>query len=102
MNLLDTLDNFYGSLNSEIRMRLQAVIDNPSPRTWDNSYSIILRSQRRLTLWQAVLAVDPSFPNVGPAEDMNGKRFESWKRIPDRDTILKALLFAAKTKGAQQ
>ena len=98
-NLMDGLENMFGALQPDIRKRLQAVIDNPTERTWDNAHSIIVRwgNSRVNTLWQAVIAVDPSFPRTGPRTDQRGRKIEGWSRIPDRNTILKALLAVTKT-----
>jgi hypothetical protein len=100
--LFDSLENMFGKLDPSIRKRLQAVIDNPTEKTWDNAYSIIVNwSSRNHTLWQSVIAIDPTFPLTGPRENQHGKRIEGWARIPDRDLILKALLLACKEGSGQ-
>lgn len=99
--VFDGLDNMFGTIKPDIRKRLQAVIDNPCLKTWGNSYSIILSWRRNYTLWQAVIAVDPTFPRMGPRTDQRGKVLENWQRIPNRDTILKAILLATE-EGVKQ
>lgn len=87
------LDNVFGRLDAKIRTRLQRVLDKPNQRTWNDAYTIILSWKRNYTLWQAVIAVDDTFPKLGPRSWDDGKR-ERWARIPDRETILKAILLA--------
>ncbi|MCI0563915.1 MAG: hypothetical protein MN733_36030 [Nitrososphaera sp.] len=77
-----------GRLISDIRRRLQAVVNKPTQKTWSNAYSIILNPHGRInTLWQAVMAVDPTFPNIGP------RRGEQWERIPSQDLLLRAIRY---------
>lgn len=94
--LLNRCENYFGSIDADIRARLKAVIDNPSEATWEDAYSIILNPHTGIgrTLWQAVIAVDLTFPNTGPCTDAKGKRLEGWSKIPTRETILNAILYA--------
>lgn len=88
MSYLDQATNMFGHLTGEVRERLVAVLANPTQETWGNAYSIILNQGTWTTLWQAVLAVDPTFPRTGPALG------EPWPRVPDYDTICRALQYA--------
>lgn len=91
---LDLARNMFGRLAPDIRERLQAVVDNPTEKTWDNAHSIIVGAYGWTTLWQAVIAVDPSFPRSGPRVDQKGRVLEGWVRIPDRRTLLSAIKYA--------
>lgn len=93
---LDLARNMFGKLRPEYRTRLRAVLYHPTEETWDEAYSIILNPYvgMGLTLWQAVIAVDPSFPRVGPREDVRGRRVERWRRIPSQALLLAALQYA--------
>lgn len=91
MRLFDRCSSMLGPLDPEIRERLQAVIDNPSAETWDNAFSIIINgSPRRMrTLWQAVIAVDPTFPRSAGSIDVSPA--ERWIQYPDAVTIVRAI-----------
>jgi hypothetical protein len=84
--------NMFGKLTPDLLARLDAVVDNPTEETWDDAYSIIIAtSPRSLTLWQAVLRVDPTFPNSGPVYGDGGSRISGWTAIPSRDVLLAAI-----------
>lgn len=100
--------NLFGPLNGELRMRLMDLVNNPSEQTWEDARSIILNPAKFLTLWQAVLAVDPSFAQakapvtrwVDAPDHPNGhggysEPVSGWSHIPSPDTILQALRYAA-------
>jgi len=89
---IDLATNFFGPLRDSLKSRLRAVLINPNRDTWDKAYSIIIGGKK--TLWQAVIAVDPTFPTIGPSETLDGRILEDWKRIPTSDLILKALRWA--------
>ena len=90
--LLDPLTNVFGSLQPDIRERLTAVIVTPNQQTWENAYSIILNGDSLMTLWQAVIAVTPSFPRAKPLET-------GWPEVPCREVVIKAILYAMPVKG---
>jgi hypothetical protein len=99
---LDLATNFFGRLAPEYRKMLRAVVENPTQETWEHAYTIILSKDvgMGLTLWQAVIAVDPSFPKVGPASTYKwgrtGKTVKrgKWKKIPTRETLIAAIKYA--------
>lgn len=68
--------------------RLAALLANPNEKTWDDAFSLVIGEQF-LTLWQAVLAIDPYFPRSKPLD-------ESWPQVPDRQTIEQALVLGGK------
>lgn len=78
--------NFLGPLGPDICRRVKAVIANPTEKTWNNAYIIILNARTDTTLWQAVVAVDPTFPTT--------KSGNHWRRIPDKTTLLAAVHYA--------
>lgn len=88
---LNQLENMHGPLDGEMRVRLVAAARNPTQETWSDAYTIILRSGTGwgmgLTLWQAVLAVDPTFT-------MSKGSDETWPKVPSTETIERALRFA--------
>ena len=93
---LGLASNMLGQITGEVRLRLKAVVENPTEENWDDTHGIILnkRSMRCGTLWQAVLAVDPTFPQVGPTTDEKGRRLSGWRRVPDRALLIRAIKFA--------
>lgn len=97
------LENFFGPLKPEIKQRLSNVYHNPR-RYWDDAHGIILTMEGiGLTLWQAVMRVDPTFPNTGPVTTFDqatrkSTRVEDWRRYPTPELIRAALLYAAPVK----
>jgi hypothetical protein len=47
-----------------------------------------------MTLWQAVIEVDPTFPKRGRSTDNDNKVIKEWTRIPDRKLLERAIRFA--------
>ncbi len=92
--------NFYGALPEPMISRLQAVIDSPNQRTWNDAYSIIVGADGWMTLWQAVLEVDSSFPRVGTSQDLQGRILRPWPRVPDSFTLCRAIRYARTFTGS--
>lgn len=103
MSLLDNATNDFGKLGPEIRARLLAFIAAPSVELWDDIASIIVGGFSRCghkpscrTVWQAVIAVDPSFPRACNPEP-SGRRLPAakrWPRFPDAVTVARAIKHA--------
>lgn len=91
---LDLARNVFGRLRPRERTRLRAVVYQPTEKTWDDAHSIIIGADGWTTLWQAVIAVDPTFPKIGPATDVRGRRVARWARIPSQGLLLAALRYA--------
>lgn len=83
--------NLYGPLSAEVRARLDAVVSDPTPETWDDAHSIILSRKGFTTLWQAVIREDPTFPRTGPTTDARGKQLTPWPAIPSTDLLIRAI-----------
>jgi len=94
MNELNFASNVWGKLNGLAKARIQAFVDNPTTETWDECHTLILNGKTFLTLWQAVIAVDPSFPKTGRCEDVKGLMLKDWKAIPTVETLRKAIFYA--------
>ena len=94
--LLDACANHHGPLSPEIRGRLQRFLDAPSVKTWDEISTLIINpnSMRNSTVWQAVIAVDPTFPKQAKSAPI-GKRITAQQRwggrYPDAITVARAL-----------
>ena len=87
MGYLDETTNMRGQLTGEARERLIAVLADPNQETWEEAHSLILNGERHVTLWQAVVWVDPSFPKSRPCGS-------EWERVPDYDTVARAIRYA--------
>jgi len=83
--------NMLGVLDNNYKDRIRAVVENPTQKTWDDTHCIIIGSDGWTTLWQAVLAVDPSFPR---SARHNEDGSTNWTKIPNTGTILQALNYA--------
>ena len=92
---IDPLTNVFGKLAPDLRKRLAEVLKNPNQKTWSNAYSIILNGDSVITLWRAVLKVDPWFPRTGPSGADDDRL---WEKIPSRETLIAALRYANPAK----
>ena len=90
--------NFYGPLSGEVRARLMRLLRDPSEANWDDAQGIILTGVCGMTLWQAVIEVDPSFATVrGPVYELAGgksRRVSGWARVPTAEVIRQAIRWA--------
>ena len=88
--------NVFGGLKGEVRARLIAVLNNPCQKTWDDAHTIIITGPRMTSLWQAVIAIDPTFPRSKALD-------EPWPVIPDQFTLCRAIKHVARgaTRTAQ-
>lgn len=96
---LDQLcDGFGRPLASDTRRRIARYLKNPTFRRWCDIAGIVVRPGI-FTLWQAVIAVDPTFPTVGRTVNDRGRVIKEWARIPDAVLIMRALRYAAGNDG---
>lgn len=86
IHVVDEATNLLGPLSPYARARLTAVLVDPNARTWEAAHTMVINDDL-LTLWQAVHAVDPSFP-------WRRKLDEPWPRIPDQLTLRRAMRYA--------
>jgi hypothetical protein len=103
MNIdLNLASNIFGALSGEVRARLVAAVQYPGEATWDGAYSIVLNPDvgLGLTLWQAVLAVDPAFDSArGPVSRLiegHSVRVSGWSETPSAETITAAINYATR------
>lgn len=85
--------NMLGPMSETIKDRLREFFEHPCRDTWDDISSIIL-NETSLTVWQAVIAVDSSFPKTGPHTSPKGIILKDWERVPDPETVKEALIYA--------
>ena len=94
--LLGRTQNPMGPMSADVRTRIEAYHDNPTPDGWDDIAPIIVCTRPMTTIWQAVRFVDHKFPATGRAYDAKGNMLEDWSRIPAAFTVLRAIDEATK------
>lgn len=100
--LLEGATNFLGPIGPQAKKRILRYLGDPSTENWDDVYGIIINekggpvSGRPRTIWQAVIAVDPTFRDIAlPTRLYGGQPPEArWAKWPD------ALLLARAIKAA--
>ena len=90
MALLDNATNLFGPLTPLVKARIMAFMDNPCAATWDNCASIIVNKRGIITVWQALLRADPSFPHSAGAPTTSTLSAR-WHRVPDPFTVARAI-----------
>lgn len=99
--LLDQARNMFGPLSEDIRARVQAFLADPTPDAWEGCAHAVIAWRAGCigtTVWQAVRAVDPTFPNIG-RRTVKGRVVDDWARVPDALLVARAIRQA--TGGAQ-
>lgn len=76
------------------KQRIEAFLRCPCYPHWNECYSIVLNGASMMTLWQAVIAIDPTFPRSGPVTDQHGKVLADWAKIPTADQVKEAIYYA--------
>lgn len=71
------------TLEPETAERLRAVVADPNETTWNAAYSRILDRTWSITLWNAVCAIDPTFPDH--------RSTSNWPKIPTQRVIVLAI-----------
>ena len=91
-NLFIGCENMFGELPVSIQKRVKKFIVNPSVENWDDIFSIIISNKGRVnTIWQAIVAEDPSFPRSGRVYDAADNVIKEWARIPDVFLLVRAI-----------
>ena len=93
---LEFATNMRGKFSPEIKARIQALIDNPCPQTWNEAYSLIINHRVTVsTLWQAVLVINPNFCRKKDC-------YTEWSEIPTREVIINAINNAVFNHGCHE
>ena len=92
----DGCKNMFGPIGPDIKERLDRFFKNPTEATWDDAHTILIGGDGSTTFWQAVIAVDPTFPRTARLRDPlpDEPPFSIWERIPDLFTAHRALKYA--------
>lgn len=85
---LNLATNLFGPLCPALRERLEALIRHPTPQTWEDAYTIVLHGESFTTLWQAVCAIDHTFPRYADNTP------ERWPRVPTARLVVQAINYA--------
>jgi hypothetical protein len=94
--LANARNGFDKPLSSDSRVRIRKFLREPSESAWDDVYTILVTP--RLTIWQAVCALDPSFPaSVASTGSHSGPSWR-WTRIPDVMLVARAIREATKNR----
>lgn len=91
INSLAFATNAFGVIKPDIKRRIEKFINNPTVAGWDDIFCIIIKGERLITIWQAVIEMDNTFPKVGRCEDMKGNVVEDWRKIPTPQQVIKAI-----------
>jgi hypothetical protein len=107
MALLQGANNMFGPIGPDIRARLVRYLERPSAAGWDDVHSIIINDAAKhpapRTVWQAVIAVDRTFPKMSrsAALDQQMEPAEKWDRWPDAILLARAIKYALAQPQAQ-
>lgn len=91
-DIFDGCNNMFGPIDPNAKHRIRRFLIHPTSETWDRCYSLIIGGDGFTTFWQAVSAVNPSFPR---STRMDPDTFKAvWEEIPDAFTAHRALKYA--------
>ena len=86
--------SIFGRIRPEYAKKIKAYIRRPDFPGWDDIAHIIINGQKWMTVWQAVLEVDPGFCRTGRTTDIKGRIIKDWGRIPSAGTVREAIYYA--------
>lgn len=78
-------------LPPDCRARILRLYANPTAETWDHAFCINI-APGMTTLWQAVIAIDPSFPRSSGSTRASAEK--RWPQVPTREQIVAAIKHA--------
>lgn len=82
-------------LSSDIKRRIKKFFEDPTADNWNDIARIIINTSG-LTIWQAVVMANPTFPKIGQRIDLKGKIIQNWRQIPTPYEVAKAIKNACK------
>jgi hypothetical protein len=93
MKALANCRNLFGKpIHPEAKKRIIRFLADPTVENWDDIYGIIISPKgTTVTIWNAVLALDPTFPRTGRVTDLKGNVIEEWERVPTPLQVLQAI-----------
>ena len=91
MKALENCVNVFGEhIKPEYQKKIKQYLDNPTFDNWDEIQGIIIDTHFN-SIWNAVIAYDPTFPRRGRTEDTEGNIIKEWERIPTPLQVLQAI-----------
>ena len=94
METIDKCSNMFGSISNEYRNKIEQYInkENHTSDEWADLAGVIIDWNSDVsTVWQAVIALDPSFPRSGRVTTEKGKVIKDWEKIPSGFTVARAI-----------
>lgn len=85
---IEFASNYIGFLPSYLKSALYNYLEFPNHDNWDDIYSYVISTGKTATVWQAVIAVDPTFPTRISKDSEDCAR---WDRIPSAELVSKAI-----------
>ena len=99
--LLDGATNFCGPVGEKIRTRIRAYLAAPTEERWSRIAGVIITPSVSCgSLWEWVMAVDPTFPRTETVTNSKGETVRGWSRIPDAVTLARAIRAALRSLGS--
>jgi hypothetical protein len=90
---LDLAKNVFGNMPAEYKREIVRYCYKPTEKQWDIIAHYIVGGRNLVTLWQAVIAVNPGFPRTGRCYKGN-RIFKKWASIPAAEEIEQAINYA--------
>jgi hypothetical protein len=77
-------------INDDYKCHILEYMMNPSEPFWDRIMGTLIKDH--VTLWQAVIRKDPTFPRTGRRYECDTNRvIKKWERIPAPKLLLEAI-----------
>ncbi len=80
--------SYIGFLPSHLKSALYNYLEFPNQDNWNDIYSYVISMGKTSTVWQAVLSIDPTFPDRVLRDS---EECERWERIPTPELVSKAI-----------
>jgi hypothetical protein len=94
MKILAKASNYRGPLRDKTKDQITAYARNPNPtkQDWEDIAHVVIRagSLRAATVWQAVVALDPTFQKSIPSGAGNDAELR-WQKVPSGFTVALAI-----------
>lgn len=87
--------NYVGFLPSFMKSALYNYMAFPNVDNWNDIYCTVISTGEIATVWQAVIAVDPTFPQIIECDSDDNTR---WSRIPEPELVSRAIAHAVFSK----
>lgn len=86
---LEFTTNMLGKMKDEYKQEIMDYIKHPTYDGWEEIAHYLVTPNK--SLWQAVIAIDPTFPQRGRKTDIQGKILKDWDKIPTAEQVKDAI-----------